>query len=368
MKKILLLSALFIFACSSAQNITVLNKMVESNQSLVGLNNEFFTINRVYNDKGTTLCYDIKILKVDMVDFIKNNMSKNDFINDIKKAETPNHPQSLLNYNIILKYNYFFNNQIVKSFSILPYEWGIASDENLDMKAHKNLEKVIENNEKVIENNEKKLIPQAPQPQFIEPTLDKLPNTKTYSSLNPQFQLKQFKRKYDFGQKKDLPKEQKLGYYPNGKLKYESNTIDGIRQGLTVVYYESGQIKGTMNYVDGKMQGEYVEFYKSGGIQTKVNLVNEKPQGEKISYYESGNIQSKVNFVDGISQGESISYYESGKINMKMTFLDGKTEGEVLGYYESGEIEFRINYSGGVKKGEEIIYYKNGGIKEYTVN
>ena len=37
MKKLLLLSALLIFACSSAQNITVLNKMVESNQSLVGL-------------------------------------------------------------------------------------------------------------------------------------------------------------------------------------------------------------------------------------------------------------------------------------------------------------------------------------------
>jgi hypothetical protein len=158
MKKLLLLSSLLVFAFSYAQNITELNKLVESNQSLVGFNNEFFTINRIYNDKGTTLCYDIKILKVDMVDFIRNNMSNNDFINDIKKAETPNHPQSLLNYNIILKYNYFFNNQIVKSFSISPYEWGVASDENLDMNAHKNLEKVIENNNKVIENNKKKLI------------------------------------------------------------------------------------------------------------------------------------------------------------------------------------------------------------------
>ena len=365
MKKLLLLSSLLVFAFSYAQNITELNKLVESNQSLVGFNNEFFTINRVYNDKGTTLCYDIKILKVDMVDFIRNNMSNNDFINDIKKAETPNHPQSLLNYNIILKYNYFFNNQIVKSFSISPYEWGVASDENLDMNAHKNLEKVIENNNKVIENNKKKLIAEA---QYIEPTLDELFKKNPYSNLNPKFKLKQFKRKYDFGQKKDLPKEQKLGYYPNGKLKYESNTIDGIRQGLTVFYYESGQIKGTMNYVDGKMQGEYVEFYKSGVIQSKVNLVNEKPQGEKINYYESGNIQSKVNFTDGISQGESISYYESGEISIKMTFLDGKTEGELLGYYESGEIEFRINYAGGVKKGEEIIYYKNGEIQEYTVN
>jgi hypothetical protein len=61
-------------------------------------------------------------------------------------------------------------------------------------------------------------------------------------------------------------------YYPNGKLKFERNYINGKQEGITKVYFESGKLEAERNYKNGKLEGLEKEYYESGELKRSLTL------------------------------------------------------------------------------------------------
>ena len=79
-------------------------------------------------------------------------------------------------------------------------------------------------------------------------------------------------------------------YYPNGKLKKETNYKNGKKHGLQKLYYKSGKLKDTREYYNGKRVNSY--FYSTGIKATPTKVTNTKIKTKLLFY---GYIQQNNN-------------------------------------------------------------------------
>ena len=118
--------------------------------------------------------------------------------------------------------------------------------------------------------------------------------------------------------------EVKKEYYPSGKLKKESNFVNGKKEGISKFYYESGKLSGECNYENGKLEGIAKTYFESGQLLGEGNYKNEKLEGIGKGYYESGQLKQEVNFVNDKQEGINKGYYESGGIEFIDTYKNGQ--------------------------------------------
>lgn len=57
-----------------------------------------------------------------------------------------------------------------------------------------------------------------------------------------------------------MKKEVKRGYYPNGKLEWKRNFVNGQLNGVSKLYYKNGKIRKRENWVNGLRHGLCVEY------------------------------------------------------------------------------------------------------------
>jgi len=132
--------------------------------------------------------------------------------------------------------------------------------------------------------------------------------------------LKSGKIPYKNGKKDGL----EIGYFKDGKIKYEIPYRDGKREDTLVVFYKSGKIYKRSNFKDGKAHGPTMVYYRNGNIKKKISFKNGERDGFYEEHYENGNMQVKVNFKNGLPDGDVIYYYENGDVEMILTYKDGK--------------------------------------------
>ena len=121
MKNILFTLALFVSFSSFGQDLTALNNMVNGAKSTIGNGDSEMGIyiRDAYKEGNKTIVYDVNITKKSTADIFKNQQTKENLIlNNIALGSTA------FKYNIIVKYVYYFNDSVIKSFTIMPYEWG----------------------------------------------------------------------------------------------------------------------------------------------------------------------------------------------------------------------------------------------------
>lgn len=109
--------------------------------------------------------------------------------------------------------------------------------------------------------------------------------------------------------------------YKSGKLNWETNYVNGLRDGKDVTYFEDGSIKTEGAYKNDKAVGETKTYHLNG----KLYILKSHDDNGKVTsikrYDDKGVIKSETKYVNE-KRSESISY-KNGKIDNKMKFLSG---------------------------------------------
>lgn len=149
-------------------------------------------------------------------------------------------------------------------------------------------------------------------------------------------------------QTKKIEKE----YYPNGNLKSEIETVNGLPYGYVKLFDENGILRD-------------LTFYKSG-----LNRIGDSisvKHGLHKSFSESGNIFSEGKYDNNSKVGEWKEYFKNGKIKFKINFIENRQSGKFIAYYDSGTIKTKGEFVEGTKRNNWIDYYPNGNIlKKYS--
>ena len=104
------------------------------------------------------------------------------------------------------------------------------------------------------------------------------------------------------------------------------------------------------------------EYYSNGRIKSETESVNGKANGLMKNYNQDGNLETVYTFKDTKREGPAVEYYPDGKLKLKMFYKDGKREGMTLWYYKSGKLFREIPYKGGKIEGIKKSYYEDGKI------
>ena len=127
MRKLLFTLLLISPLVGIGQDIEALNDMVNGGKSLiksVNRENDVYMKN-VYNEDNKAIVYEININNKTIVDIFKTRQSKENLISGNKnKDENDGIGRMAFKHNIIVKYVYYFEDSVLKSFTIFPQDWG----------------------------------------------------------------------------------------------------------------------------------------------------------------------------------------------------------------------------------------------------
>jgi len=127
MRKLLFTLLLISPLVGIGQDIEALNDMVNGGKSLiksVNRENDVYMKN-VYNEDNKAIVYEININNKTIADIFKTRQSKENLISGNKnKDENDGIGRMAFKHNIIVKYVYYFEDSVLKSFTIFPQDWG----------------------------------------------------------------------------------------------------------------------------------------------------------------------------------------------------------------------------------------------------
>ena len=129
------------------------------------------------------------------------------------------------------------------------------------------------------------------------------------------------------------------------------------------VLLDSINVEGGLIYVKGEKSpyyGKVVCLYPDKKVKFIENEINGVTQGDLTGWYDTGALKYKMKYLWGRSYGLSPSWYENGKIKLDGVSSIGSFTGIVRSYNNDGTISSQYDLIRGVLYGTEINYYKNG--------
>jgi antitoxin component YwqK of YwqJK toxin-antitoxin module len=148
-------------------------------------------------------------------------------------------------------------------------------------------------------------------------------------------------------------------FYDNGSLESQKNPTTGQIK----IYWTNGNIKE--DYVvdkDGKKSGVYYEYWQNnkGAKKYETNYVNGLKDGYFKSWYQNGQIDDSVKCVNGKEEGIGFNHDEQGKIIASYWHFGKRYERGTLESVTQYIGKHEENYKAFIKNGDE--FFKN---KEY---
>lgn len=133
--------------------------------------------------------------------------------------------------------------------------------------------------------------------------------------------------------------KKEIAYFENGKLKYEVNLRNGLREGEFISYCENGEIELKANYLNGKLNGSSIKYFSNGEIKEIANYLNGKLDGSSIKYFSNGKIKEIANYDKGEIISDIVKFDLYGNIKKIEKYKDSKLYG--LKYFDSkGNLTF----------------------------
>lgn len=178
-------------------------------------------------------------------------------------------------------------------------------------------------------------------------------------------------------------KEWKVGYYPDGKIRYKGYFVKEQPVGEILRYDPEGRLQARMNYEGEKVKallyskegdyvasGEYIArkregewIYKQGErLLAREYYRAGKLDGEAINYFSSGEVRERRHWKEGVLSGEWSRFYAGGKLRFRAVWVAGRLEGKVEAYSPEGKLVTTGNYRNGLREGE-WCYYKDGQLE-----
>ena len=161
-------------------------------------------------------------------------------------------------------------------------------------------------------------------------------------------------------------------FYENGKLKSESNYLQGSKNGLQTQWYENGTVAVQSNFQKGERHGDETRYFPSGKVQLKSNYQQGKLDGDQLQYDESGNIIRKSSFSENQEESRTeYTYFPEGKVSSEKNFMIGSSTGKLykhgiwFEYTAPSQLKYKIEFNRDeIVSGEKYEYYATGSIQK----
>ena len=127
-------------------------------------------------------------------------------------------------------------------------------------------------------------------------------------------------------------------YYPDGKIKSETEAKGKLRHGTSKDYRKDGTLENLITYENNKKHGLAANYYPDGiTIKTELNYVNGYKQGEATWYYPDGSVYRKTPYENGRITGIRTTYYESGVLQSETPYSNGQPGIGLKEYTQDGD-------------------------------
>ncbi len=138
----------------------------------------------------------------------------------------------------------------------------------------------------------------------------------------------------------DTGKKEKLAYeyYPDGKIKTESQTLQGKAHGLLKNFTPGGTLESVYSYEMGLREGPAVMYYPNGQLKAKMIYRDNKREGEARMYYRSGELFRIIPYREGKIHGIRKSYYKDGQLSSEAPYHMGYPGLGLKEYTKDGEL------------------------------
>ena len=84
------------------------------------------------------------------------------------------------------------------------------------------------------------------------------------------------------------------------KRRFETESVDGKRQGRWTTWFDNGQKRSEGGYLDGEMHGPFTLWYESGNKREEGQYVRGRAHGLWTKWDEQGNRIKQVEFRHGV--------------------------------------------------------------------
>lgn len=150
-------------------------------------------------------------------------------------------------------------------------------------------------------------------------------------------------------------------YFPNGKLKSESEFIQGVHKVKTIIYHENGKKASEGIFIDQIKDGPWKYYANNSMLIKEEDYTMGKKSGCWKTYSShDGVLLEEEHYANGKLNGVHKTYYTDGAVSLEENYLEGKQNGLCTAYYPKGKVSSSGNYLKGYRDGEWNFYDVNG--------
>jgi antitoxin component YwqK of YwqJK toxin-antitoxin module len=89
-------------------------------------------------------------------------------------------------------------------------------------------------------------------------------------------------------------------YHPSGRKSYETNYVDGKKNGFATVWYPSGQKQWQTTFKGGKTHGRWREWYPDGKKKFEADYNEGRLDGRATWWHDNGRIWQERSYNSGV--------------------------------------------------------------------
>jgi antitoxin component YwqK of YwqJK toxin-antitoxin module len=109
--------------------------------------------------------------------------------------------------------------------------------------------------------------------------------------------------------------------------------LHGREHGTALGWYKNGKKKYERNYMHGDREGYHWGWYENNRVAFEYKFHQDQFDGDQKTYFESGHIWQWLHYVNGYEEGKQKSWNDSGRVINNFTVKNGKLYG-VIGRYD----------------------------------
>jgi antitoxin component YwqK of YwqJK toxin-antitoxin module len=109
--------------------------------------------------------------------------------------------------------------------------------------------------------------------------------------------------------------------------------IDGKENGLALGWYKNGKKRYELNFLHGNRDGTHKGWHPNDTLSFSYFFHEDKYEGEQNTYFPSGHRFQCLNYVNGYEDGKQKSWNDSLRVINNFTVKNGKLYG-VIGRYD----------------------------------
>lgn len=154
-------------------------------------------------------------------------------------------------------------------------------------------------------------------------------------------------------------------YSRQGKLDYQEEYRDDLRNGNYIAYFASGIISREGSYENDKREGKWNYYYNNGALwQTSLYRKDQK-EDSTITYHPNGKMRSVEMYTNGQEMGDHFDFDTLGRLHYYCHYTRYLQRDSVeIYYYPSGKIKERCQMRNDLRDGSYSAWHENGKLAE----